>query len=107
MLRFSDRLSSSTAAAQDVLKLAVNSSDEASGLAGEDTRPAGDSDYNNLVELLGLHQTVKILEAEYRLVAGANSHSSQKNLFKDGYALLICDLIENTADSKCVAETSI
>jgi hypothetical protein len=71
MLRFSDRLTSTSSTVSQVKPvLAINdSSDETES---KSSTPTADQEYNNLVELIGLHQTVKVLEAEYSLVAGGN-----------------------------------
>ena len=89
MRRFSDRLSSaSSATSNNKSKTIDGPSDDIVGPL-EATMSAGSDGYVALVKMLGLHQTVKILEAEYRLVTGINSHSEQKTIFGDGYVSTI------------------
>jgi len=82
MLRFSDRLSSTSSTTLDQVKATggVNgTSDEvASGSPSE-------QEYTILVELIGLHQTVKILEAEYNLVLGGDGKLDKDYDIKSGY----------------------
>ena len=89
MRRFSDRLSSASAATSSHKSQTIDgSSDDIVGVPGS-MISAGSDEYIALVKMLGLHQTVKILEAEYRLVTGINSHSGQKTIFEDGYVSTI------------------
>lgn len=84
MRRFSDRLvsSSSTAAEQSKAPVPVNGySDETES----GSFSSHDPDYNALVETIGLHQTVKVLEAEYNLVTGGNGKSHTTDESKPGY----------------------
>jgi hypothetical protein len=75
MQRFSDRLTSTsntTTKLKNVLAVIDNSDDASTILNGDSTSPT-DHEYVGLVELLGLHQTVKILANEYNLISGADS----------------------------------
>jgi hypothetical protein len=77
MLRFSDRLVSAPSTSSEQVIGVNGSSDETpTATNGEST----DYEYSTLVELLGLHQTVKALEAEYCKITGVNIELS-----KDGY----------------------
>ena len=84
MRRFSDRLvsSSSTTAEQSKTFATLNvSSDE----TGSDSSSSNDQDYTTLVEMIGLHQTVKVLEAEYSLVTGGTGKSNKYGESTVGY----------------------
>jgi hypothetical protein len=80
MLRFSDRLTSTSGPTPEVKLPVIDgpSSDEA------DTKsiPVPEQEYSSLVGLIGLHQTVKILEAEYSLVAGGDGKVAN-NVYDD------------------------
>ena len=70
MLRFSDRLTSTSSALSEQVKSVA-----AANVSSDDTTkfsPPNDQEYITLVELIGLHQTVKVLQAEYNLVAGGD-----------------------------------
>lgn len=70
MLRFSDRLTSTCSTLSEQVKSIATAS-----VSSDDTTKsttATDQEYITLVELIGLHQTVKVLEAEYSLVAGGD-----------------------------------
>jgi hypothetical protein len=84
MRRFSDRLvsSSSISAEQSKAFAKINgSSDEMGG----DSSSSDDQDYTVLVEMIGLHQTVKVLEAEYSLVTGGTGKSNKDSESMSGY----------------------
>lgn len=86
MQRFSDRLTSSsntTTKLKNVLAVIDNSDDASTILNGDSTGPT-DREYVGLVELLGLHQTVKILANEYNLISGADSKMAANLEFGDG-----------------------
>ena len=68
MIRFSDRLMSSGPTAE--VKLPATNSLSVEGEAEPSTSP--EQEYSTLVGLIGLHQTIRILEAEYSLVAGGD-----------------------------------
>jgi hypothetical protein len=80
MLRFSDRLNSLTTSVQTPSKATIAPSDE--------SLRSRDNEYNKLLELLGLHQTVKILEAEYCWAMGLDDKFGQANL-KNGYRISV------------------
>jgi hypothetical protein len=82
MLRFSDRLTSTPSVPSEQVKTINVPSDET---AIKSPSPA-DQEYLALVELIGLHQTVKILEAEYSLVTGGNGKSNREFDIKNGYS---------------------
>lgn len=87
MLRFSDRLTStSTTPAEQSKDLAASrdSSDEPS----TDGSSPLDRGYANLVELLGLHQTVRILETEYNCITGDSAKVKEGKDSKNGYSFL-------------------
>jgi len=67
MIRFSDRLMSTSGPTAEVNLPPTNCalSDE-----GEGKPSTPEQEYSALVGLIGLHQTIRILEAEYSLVAG-------------------------------------
>jgi hypothetical protein len=44
-----------------------------------------DQEYATLVELIGLYQTVKVLEAEYNLVTGRDGKTNKGFDIKTGY----------------------
>jgi hypothetical protein len=64
MPRFSDRLTSSTAIALDDPK-----DDES---ASDAKMSPSEQDYHSLVEVIGLHRTLKVLESEYTRILGVN-----------------------------------
>jgi hypothetical protein len=70
MLRFSDRLTSSSGVSAEVKLSPTNAVPSNEG----DVKPATlpEQEYSTLVGLIGLHQTIKILEAEYSLVVGGD-----------------------------------
>jgi hypothetical protein len=49
--------------------------------------PSPEQEYSSLVGLIGLHQTVKILEAEYSLVAGEDG-KVLSNVYDDLFGYL-------------------
>ena len=84
MRRFSDRLvsSSSTAADQSKAFADINAySDETESVSSS----SSDHDYKALVEMIGLHQTVKVLEAEFSLVTGGTGKRNNMDESKSGY----------------------
>ena len=80
MLRFSDRLTSTPSMSSEQAKTINPSSDER---AIKSTSPT-DQEYIALVELIGLHQTVKVLETEYNLVTGGDGKSNKEFDIKNG-----------------------
>jgi hypothetical protein len=70
MLRFSDRLTSTSSTLLEQVKTVAPAS-VSSDDTTKSTTPT-EQEYITLVELIGLHQTVKVLEAEYSLVAGGD-----------------------------------
>jgi hypothetical protein len=88
MLRFSDRLTStsttSAPAAQLTPFLLIQNSDDASTVITTDAPSRADHEYVDLVELLGLHQTVKVLETEYIVMTGGDSRMAIDLEFGDG-----------------------
>jgi hypothetical protein len=79
MLRLSDRLISKASDAGGQLRFVKGLVDSSDGIAtvvtGNSTRPA-EHQYAILVDLLGLHQTVKLLENEYIKIAGGDGKMS-------------------------------
>lgn len=88
MLRFSDRLTSTSSGPPDQGKLASNassgSSDESTMVMSPDSTGSSDHVYASFVEMLGLHQTVKTLEAEYCAVTGGDTKGTNNVAFKKG-----------------------
>jgi hypothetical protein len=87
MLRFSDRLTSTSSTTPEQVKAApadIGGSDETPKLSNGEALTSTDHEYSALVELLGLHQTVRALEAEYRVVTGADSPVSEALQIKRG-----------------------
>ena len=83
MRRFSDRLTSTSAT-----MIADNgSSDERAIKSSSPT----DQEYIALVEVIGLHQTVKILEAEYCLIVRDGKPNKDLEV-KLGYSIFQCSL---------------
>lgn len=82
MLRFSDRLTSIPTTSAAPIKSAVSANDSPDETAAQ-LNPT-DNEYRTLVELIGLYQTVKILEAEFSLITGDNAKSNNENEFKLG-----------------------
>jgi hypothetical protein len=83
MLRFSDRLTSTSSTQAEQPKAAApvdGSSDET--LTSQTS--LSDQEYTALVELIGLHQTVKVLEAEYSLVTGGDGKIGKDDEVKHG-----------------------
>jgi hypothetical protein len=78
MRRFSDRLTSSSFIPQDqgktIAGIVKNGSDENKTNVSRETVGSNDRQYTSLVGMLGLHQTVNTLQAEYRAVTGGNSN---------------------------------
>ena len=78
MRRFSDRLTSSSSIPQDqgktIAGIVKNGSDENKTNVSGETVGSNDRQYTGLVEILGLHQTVNALQAEYRAVTGGNGN---------------------------------
>lgn len=84
MRRFSDRLVSSSSNNAEHSKAFPEislSSDEVETVSSG----SNDHDYTALVEMIGLHQTVKVLEAEYSLVTGGTGKSNKVDGRKSGY----------------------
>src|ERR1700685_2783746 len=75
MRRFSDRLvsSSSTTVEQSKIFATINA---ASDETESDSSSSNDQDYTTLVEMIGLHQTVKVGEAWYSVVTGGIGKSN-------------------------------
>lgn len=87
MLRFSDRLTSTSSAPPEQVKAApvvIGGSDEPPRVSNGEALTSTDHEYGALVELLGLHQTVKALEAEYRLLTGGDAPVSEALRPKQG-----------------------
>jgi hypothetical protein len=87
MLRFSDRLTSTSSTTPEQLKAApadIGGSDETPKVSNGEALASTDHEYSALVELLGLHQTVKALETEYRVVTGGESAVSEALHLKRG-----------------------
>ena len=90
MRRFSDRLTSSSSLPSEQgkgLSTSFNgSSDEClKGVTGEATGSSDiDRQYATSVEMLGLHQTVKALEAEYRSITGGDDKGSDDHISNTG-----------------------
>jgi hypothetical protein len=86
MQRFSDRLTSSSSTSthlKSVLAL-IENSDDAPTIPNGDSPSPTDHEYAVLVELLGLHQTVKILANEYNMITGTDSKMATDLEFGDG-----------------------
>jgi hypothetical protein len=79
MLRFSDRLTSSSAPLELVKTAPADTgvSDETSKADNGGIMSTKDTEYSALVGLLGLHQTIKVLEAEYSIVAAADGRVTE------------------------------
>ena len=80
MRRFSDRLTSSSSVPHEQGKVTVNtvngnSDERLADITGE-AMGSSDRDYAGFVEMLGLHQTVKALEAEYRAITGGGGENN-------------------------------
>jgi hypothetical protein len=71
MLRFSDRLTSTSTASSEPTK-AVTTPNGSSDVKVTDSTLTTDHEYIALVDVVGLHQTVKVLEAEYNLLTGGD-----------------------------------
>jgi hypothetical protein len=88
MLRFSDRLTSTSSGPPDqgkaASKASIGSSDESTMVTNLDPTGSGDHVYTSLVEMLGLHQTVKTLEAEYNAITGGETKGTEKMACKNG-----------------------
>lgn len=90
MRRFSDRLTSSSSHPSEQGKglcTSVNGSSDESlqFVTGEATGPSDcDRVYATLVEMLGLHQTVKALEAEYSAITGGDNKGFENHNSKTG-----------------------
>ena len=88
MLRFSDRLTSTSSGPPDQGKLASDarsgSSDQNTMVMSPDSTGSSDHVYASFVEMLGLHQTVKTLEAEYYAVTGGDTKGTDNVAFKNG-----------------------
>ena len=82
MLRFSDRLTSTPSTSLEQVKTINTPSDETAIKSPSPT----DQEYTALVELIGLHQTVQILETEYSLVTGGDSKMNKEFHIKNGYS---------------------
>jgi hypothetical protein len=79
MLRFSDRLISTSSAPLELVKAApadTRISDETRKADKGEIMITKDTEYNTLVGLLGFHQTIKVLEAEYGAVAAADGRAT-------------------------------
>ena len=80
MRRFSDRLTSTSAGPPDQGKAVANAvsrgSDESITAFTEEAMGPSEHEYAILVEMLGLHQTVKALEAEYCALTGGDAKVS-------------------------------
>jgi len=70
MIRFSDRLMSTSGPTAEVKLPPTNCSLSDEDEAKPSTPP--EQEYSTLVGLIGLHQTIRILEAEYSLVSGGD-----------------------------------
>jgi len=81
MRRFSDRLVSATLSVPAERSVGVDSiPDEAlSGAQKGNATSRAEGEYTHLVQILGLHQTVQILESEYRTLSGADNHAPDNN----------------------------
>jgi hypothetical protein len=80
MLRFSDRLTSTSSAPLELVKAApadTGVSDEARKADKGETMTTKDTEYNAFVGLLGLHQTINVLEAEYGVVTAADGRATE------------------------------
>jgi len=87
MLRFSDRLASTSSSASEQAKSVGTDnedSDEKTISFPGDTANPKETKYASFVEILGLHQTVKLLETEYILVTGRSSQMTD-NWGVNGY----------------------
>ena len=69
MLRFSDRLTSTSSILLEQYKSVATESVSSDDTSKPSTMPT-DQGYLILVKLVGLHETVKVLEDEYNLVSG-------------------------------------
>jgi hypothetical protein len=83
MLRFSDRLTSTPPTSAEPTKAVAAGKGSPDETAAQLSNPT-DTEYTALVELIGLHQTVKILEAEYSLITGTDFNSNKENEFNSG-----------------------
>jgi len=90
MRRFSDRLTSSSSLPSEQGKglsapLNGTSDEYLKAVNGEATGSSDiDREYATLVEMLGLHQTVKALEAEYRVITGGDDKESDDHVSNTG-----------------------
>ena len=82
MLRFSDRLTSTASTSLEQVKTINAPSDETAIKSPSPT----DQEYIALVELIGLHQTVQVLEAEYSVVTGGDGKMNKEFDIKNGYS---------------------
>jgi hypothetical protein len=81
MLRFSDRLTSVSSSPSEQAKSVDTDngfSDEKTASLKGDTSSPKETEYVSLVEILGLHQTVKVLETEYSFVTGRDGQMTNK-----------------------------
>jgi hypothetical protein len=83
MLRFSDRLTLTPSTSAEPIKAAAAVNDSPDETTSQSSNPT-ETEYTTLVELIGLHQTVKVLEAEYSLITGDDGQSNKGNEFKLG-----------------------
>lgn len=83
MRRFSDRLSSTPSLAGELNKEVEN--EESSDIRTATSPGPTSSDCSGLVEIIGLHETVKVLEAEYKLIAGGDRKTEEENESQSRY----------------------
>ena len=83
MRRFSDRLICASSTSTDPSQ-AFATTDGYSDETASDSSTSKDLEYSALVEMIGLYQTVKVLEAEYSLVTGGTGKRTKDEESKLG-----------------------